>query len=127
MPDCLVTLPKSFGLQQWIAEGDPAGAEWSGTLWEFRTYGARPNIEPGERVYICYSGRLIGYAPLVRLEYFQGHVCFIRGGGAVAVTISERIPGFRGWRYRWWDRADERPFPEWRGESRQGVLLEVEG
>ena len=30
-----------------------------------------------------------------------------------ALTVGEPIRGFQGWRYRWWDRADERPFPDW--------------
>lgn len=38
----------------------------------------------------------------------------VRKGGAVACTIDEPIPGFRGLRKRWWDRAIERPFPEWK-------------
>lgn len=40
--------------------------------------------------------------------------CICRRGDAVAVTVDEPIPGFRGWRRRWWDRAIEKPFPEWR-------------
>jgi len=38
----------------------------------------------------------------------------VRGGGAVAVTIDKPIVGFRGFRYRDWEYADERPFPGWR-------------
>jgi hypothetical protein len=34
--------------------------------------------------------------------------------GAVAVTIPERIHGFRGYRQRWWPREAEQPFPDWR-------------
>jgi hypothetical protein len=30
-----------------------------------------------------------------------------------ADPIGEPIRGFQGWRYRWWEREDERPFPEW--------------
>jgi hypothetical protein len=29
------------------------------------------------------------------------------------VTIADPIRGFQGWRNRWWDRADELPFPNW--------------
>ncbi len=28
--------------------------------------------------------------------------------------LEEPIKGFRGFRYRWWKREDEQPFPEWR-------------
>lgn len=117
--DVVVTVPKTFeycgrtGLDGWIAEGDPAGEPWSGQEWGFYIGGARPKIEPGERVYVVYNGKLRGYAPLVRLEWDGRSGLLIRGGGAQAVTIDERIRGFRGWRYRWWDREIERPFPDW--------------
>jgi hypothetical protein len=121
MSDVVVTVPKNFthpcapgkrGLAAWLAEGDAPGSEWSGTLWEFTTYGAVPKIQPGERVYVFCEGRLVGYAPLVELRHSGRHglIEFVRGGGAVAVTLPEPIIGFRGWRYRWWDRKDEVPF-----------------
>ncbi len=117
--DVVVTLPKRFGLANWIAEGDPAGAPWSGTLYYFSIGGYHPNIKVGERVYVVHAGLLRGYAPLVRLEWdFTGRGSsgvgnLVRGGGAVAMTISTGIPGFRGWRYRWWGRGEEAPFPSW--------------
>ena len=69
MSDVVVTLPQSFGLVEWVIEGDAAGRPDSGTLYEFSIAGARPRIEPGERVYVTYKGHLIGYAPLVRLDW----------------------------------------------------------
>jgi len=123
MTDCVVTVPKNFthpcapdkkGLAAWANEGDPAGSPESGIEWEFTTWGARPNCAPGDRLYIVCENRLRGYAPLVRVDYDAGEIAFIRRGGAVAVTIDERIQGFRSWRYRWWDRSVERPFPDWR-------------
>lgn len=130
MSDVVVTVPKNFthpaapgkrGLAAWIAEGDAAGDPDSGQEWWFTTYGPIPAIEPGERVYIVCEGRLRGYAPLVKCLYDEESYCsgrariaFVRSGGAVAVTIDEPITGFRGWRARWWDRADERPFPDWK-------------
>jgi hypothetical protein len=127
--DVVVTVPKSFthpdapgkrGLAAWIAEGDPAGSKWSGTRWSFTVAGPKPEIGPGERVYIVCEGRLRGYAPLVTVRCAGdpkqrgfNRWELIRGGDAVAVTIPDRIKGFQGWRYRWWDRKDEIPFPEW--------------
>ena len=114
MADVVVTVPKSFGLDTWIAEGDPAGEPWSGELWAFYIGGARPNISPAERVYVVNNGRLRGYAPLVRLDWDGSRGALIRGGGAVAVTIQQYIQGFQGWRYRWWKQEDEYPFENWK-------------
>lgn len=33
MADVIVTVPMSFGLLNWIDEGDPAGEPWSGEEW----------------------------------------------------------------------------------------------
>ena len=125
MSDVVVTIPRSFGLLDWIDEGDVAGEPWSGEEWDFYLAGMRPAINPGERVYVVYNGALRGYAPLIRLEtksYFvrrRGPAAFslVRGGGAVAVTIPEFIRGFRGWRYRWWDRCIEVSFPDWQNPN----------
>lgn len=117
--DVVVTVPKSFGLDRWIGEGDPVGKPWSGVEWDFYLGNIRPNIQPGERVYVVYNGALRGYAPLVRLDRAQAahrygiSYSLVRHGNAVAVTIPEYIKGFQGFRYRWWDREIEVPFPNW--------------
>lgn len=113
MADVVVTVPKWFGFRYWVAEGDPPGVPWSGTEWDFSTSGPRPDIKPGERVYIVHNNRLRGYAPLERLDWNGFRGAFIRRGGAVAVTVDEAIRGFRGWRYRWWEYDAERPFPDY--------------
>lgn len=128
MSDVVVTVPKNFthpaapgkkGLAAWLAEGDPPGSEWSGTKWVYETHGNMPLCFPGDRVYVVCEGRLVGYSPLIRAMYqsehsrpgkpYFGPVAFVRGGGAVACTIGDKIIGFRGWRYRWWDRDEEKP------------------
>lgn len=124
MSDIAVTVPKNFthpscpgkrGMAAWLAEGDQPGEPWSGTLWEFTTWGTTPRIDIGDRVYVVCENRLVGYSPLVRLECDMaygkglGHIGLIRGGGAVACTIPTPIRGFRGWRYRWWNREAEVP------------------
>jgi hypothetical protein len=121
MTDVVVTVPKSFGLQTWINEGDAAGDPPDPTInfqreWDFYLAGyAKPIIKPGERVYVVYNGALRGYAPLVRIDLQGGwRYSLVRHAGAVAVTIPEFIQGFRGWRYRWWNYGDEVPFPNWR-------------
>ena len=121
MTDVLVTCPMRLWTA-WVEEGDAAGEPATGEEWGFYTYGCRPDIKPGERVYICAHGRLRGYAPLVRLAWdLDGigptnfaRLAFVRAGGAVAVTIPDRIVGFRGWRYRHWPREAEVSFPDWK-------------
>jgi len=113
--DVVVTLPKKFGLQHWINEGDPAGEKWSGNHWAWNIGSRCPKkLERGESVYVVYDGHLIGYSPLVWIERTGQGFALVRGGGAKAVTIDQKIKGFQGFRYRWWDRSEERPFPEWR-------------
>lgn len=113
MPDVVVTVPKDLW-EMWIEEGDLPGDPETGEEWGFYTSGGRPSILPGDRVYVVAHGRLRGYAPLTRLEVNGNRLAFGRQGGAVAVTISEEIRGFRGWRYRWWYREQEAPFPDWK-------------
>lgn len=128
MPDVVVTVPINFalpefpglrGLDAWCAEGDVAGEKESGQLWRFSTSAGRPDIMPGERVYVVCEDRLRGYAPLVQVRCSGNGVELIRGGGAVAITIAGKIPGFRGWRYRWWNRDIETLFPDWRSCDRR--------
>ena len=118
MSDVVVTLPKRFGLKQWVEEGDAAGASANLSLFKIYNYYWKvpsvPDIQEGERVYVVYDKHLIGYAPLTGIVVSRNGVFLVRQSGAEAVTIEQRIPGFRGYRYRWWDREDERPFPEWK-------------
>lgn len=124
MGDVAVTVPKSFGLDRWIAEGDAAGDPWSGEEWAFYLGGPPPVIAPGDRVYVFFNGILRGYAPLVRVEVTGSGCALIRRGGAVAVTIGEYVPGFRGFRHRWWSRDLEVPFPGWKVSSPQRELFD---
>ena len=118
MTDVVVTVPKDRW-SEWIAEGDLPGDVWgfgdAGAVgwYDFYIGGPMPDIKPGERVYIVAHGRLRGYAPLVRRTAHS----LIRRGDAVAVTIPTPIQGFRGWRYRWWHRDEETPFPDWQTEG----------
>lgn len=121
MSDVVVTVPKNFhfgglvGLSAWISEGDAAGEPWSGQEWDFYLGGNPPVIKPGERVYIVCNGKLRGYAPLVRIENNpNGGYSLVRRGDATAITIDEIVTGFRGFRYRWWERETEKPFPDWK-------------
>lgn len=115
--DVVVTVPKNFrfdgkvGYEAWLDEGDGPGEPWSGRYYEFGLAYTRPSIEKGERVYVVCNGRLRGYAPLVLVERsLDGRHNLIRGGGAVAVTVGFPIKGFRGFRYRWWERSVEQAY-----------------
>ncbi len=116
MTDVVVTVPKEQWVN-WLAEGDLPGeeAQYESHFWIPRA--GLPHIDIGDRVYVVAHGRLRGYAPLTNTEAScrlnRNRACLIREGGAVAVTIPEPIRGFQGWRYRWWARADEAPFPDW--------------
>jgi hypothetical protein len=124
--DIVVTVPKKLW-SYWLSEGDCAGDKPGshsdglegeiGVDYYFTTGGGTPKIKPGERVYIVAHNRLRGYAPLVRFDVSETGawgITLVRNGGAMAVTIPNKITGFRGWRYRWWDLKDEHPFPDWK-------------
>ncbi len=113
MSDLAVTVPKGLWFH-WIAEGDAVGDRPTGTEWGFYLGGTRPDIQRGDRLYIVAHGLLRGYAPVTRLVRSGSQWVICREAGAVAVTIPEPIPGFRGWRRRWWDRAVEVPFLDWK-------------
>lgn len=118
--DIVVTVPKNFefggkrGLAAWIAEGELPGDPETGEDWYFYMGGNPPKMQPGDRVYVVCEGKLRGYAPLVRVERYDGGYALIRRGGAVAVTLPVGVKGFQGFRYRWWNREEELPFPDWR-------------
>lgn len=113
MSDVVVTCPKHLWLD-WIGEGDLPGDEETGDEYAFYLGGPRPDIQPGERVYIVAHGKVRGYAPLTRIVDTSSGFALCRRGNAVACTINRPVTGFRGWRYRDWQRADEIPFPDWR-------------
>lgn len=113
MSDVVVTVPKGLWAG-WIEEGDAAGDAPAGVEWGFWTGGSRPDMGPGDRVYIVAHGALRGYAPMTRIVRDDRAWVLCREAGAVAVTIPTPVTGFRGWRYRWWDLAIEVPFPQWR-------------
>lgn len=113
MVDLVGTCPKDFWLE-WIAEGDAAGDPETGEEWGWYTeHSYKTLIRPGDRFYVVSHGRLRGYAPVTSAPGHNGGPIG-RKGGAIACTISEPIPGFRGLRKRWWSHADELPFPDWK-------------
>jgi hypothetical protein len=113
--DLVVTVPKDFWFE-WIDEGDPAGKTLpSGIEWGFWLGSQRPPIEPGDRLYVVAWNMVRGFAPVTRVAQNNGRWVICREGGAVACTVPElQVPGFRGWRKRWWEREREQPFEDWR-------------
>ena len=61
MTDVVVTVPKGIW-EDWIDEGDAVGTPPTGEEWGFTTWGPKPNIVAGERVYI------VPHNPLQRLS-----------------------------------------------------------
>ncbi len=110
--DLVVTVPKQLWAE-WICEGDPVGADPTGIEWGFYVGPRKPPIEPGERLYIVAHGRVRGYAPVTTVACIDGQWAIGREGGAVACTIEHDVIGFRGFRRRWWEIDDERPYPDW--------------
>jgi hypothetical protein len=112
--DLVGTCPKGFW-EDWIDEGDAAGEPETGEEWGWYTKDRlAPTIQPGERLYIVAWGWLRGWAPVTRVIRERDSWVICRRGDAVACTIKTPIQGFRGLRTRWWDRAIEVPFPNWR-------------
>ena len=110
MADLVATCPKDF-FEEWIAEGDAAGEPETGEEWGWYTnHSLIRSAKPGDRLYVVAHGKLRGYAIVTRTT----HSAIIRKGNAVACTIDEPIPGFRGLRLRWWNRETEKPFPNWK-------------
>lgn len=135
MTDLVGTCPKDFWLE-WIDEGDPAGAPYTGEEWGWYTKHPKAAlIKPGDRFYVVAWGRLRGWAPVTRVERPEVGFIICRRGDAVACTIPGPVAGFRGLMTRWWDRDSEVPFPGWKTEGvgvkpakvakveRQGSLL----
>ena len=121
MVDLVGTCPKDFW-PDWIEEGDAAGRPESGTEWGWWTnHHLRTAGRPGDRFYVVAHGRLRGWAPIVRVD--RG--CIIRRGGAVACTISQKIPGFRGLRVRWWSREEEEVYSEWMTDNIPEALKNI--
>jgi len=113
MADLVGTCPKDYW-EEWIAEGDAVGDPETGEEWGwFTNHSLIRRIGPGDRFYVVAHGLLRGYALVTRVT--NGAIG--RRGGAVAVTIKEPIPGFRGLRVRWWPREIERPFLDWRNPN----------
>lgn len=117
--DVVVTVPARLW-SGWLNEGDAADeARREGVEYWFNLSSRPRGVHPGARVYVVAHGKLRGYAPLHRIDpdprSRSGRGCLlIRRGGAVAVTIDEPVRGFLGYRYRWWDRDAEKPFPNWK-------------
>jgi hypothetical protein len=112
--DVVVTVPAK-SIEAWIDEGDLAGQEdLTYNYYEFKLGCNKPkNLNVGDRVYCVAKGKLIGYSILTRMEQRDGCWYLIRSSVAEAVTISEDIKGFQGFRYRWWERKNEASFPNW--------------
>jgi hypothetical protein len=113
--DVVLRVPQGRWLN-WLAEGDLPGdlpGDEPTETWAFGVGCVVPDLPPGSRCYVMAFGKVRGYAPVAEDELAAG--AFLRRGGAVAVTVPWLQSG-RGqwcWRYRFWEREQEVPFPAW--------------
>ena len=105
--------------EEWLEEGDCAGTPNTGDqYWWYTRSRDVHKARIGARFYVVAHGRLRGYAHVQSVLHLEGgYSAIVRTGAAVAVTIPERIRGFRGLQERWWKRENEIPFPDWRTEG----------
>lgn len=123
--DVVLRVPQQFWLN-WLAEGDHPGDEPTET-WGFSA-GNVPVLPPGSRCYVTCYGLVRGYAPVVAPEPGGPRVAFLRRGGAVAVTVPglDLRRGRWSWRYRCWEREEERPFDDRWGWAMAGLPERLE-
>jgi hypothetical protein len=117
--------------ETWAVKGDFPQHEWSSHESYFWIGNNLPRYAPIKylpvrvpidyvfpdadvRVYLVARGKLRGYVPLYCIDRGNQGYAFVCRGEAVFVTIDQEIQGFGEWCYRWWKRADEKPFPAWR-------------
>lgn len=117
--DLVITVPKGMWAG-WLAEGDLAGEVPGSGMYDEYHYvvGRKPGawIKPGARVYVVAHGRLRGYALLDSVQRWDERSwSLVRVAGAVACTIEEPIPGFRGIRHAesMFSRESLIAFPDW--------------
>lgn len=116
--DIVVTVPKNQWAD-WLSEGNLAGEKQDYNLLSHFWLPKLPTKKKyDDRVYVVCNGKLRGYSLLdmfeTRCSLDPEKSCLIRRNTAVAVTIPERIKGFQGFRYRWWDYSIEQPFEDWK-------------
>lgn len=86
MPDLVVTCPAPFWLD-WLFEGDAAGTPETGEEWAWYLGGPKPDISPGDRLYVVAHGHLRGWSPVTRVASAQRGWAICRAAGAVACTL----------------------------------------
>lgn len=116
MTDIVITIPReTWG--DWLAHHGPGLQR--GKLRTFHIYDharGRPPSSAGDMLYVAAHGRL-------RCVFLIEQVHPLRGGWFIwatmtrSVTLKDHVPGFKGWRRRWWDVAAEEDFDAWRTEG----------
>jgi hypothetical protein len=117
--DLVVCLPVA-DFHAWYDEGGTP--EFPDDFEYYWLVGRAPpsQLVPGQSgLYVVCAGALRGYAPIMRVDHREANRwALVRDGrSAEPVTIDESTPSFRGWRYRWWRRENEREFVEWAWEA----------
>lgn len=88
-------------------------------LWTHRFVGERPcgfyiskkPPEPTDRVYIAAEGKLQGWFwvdTIITMVASPPCYCVMAHQTFHPVTIADPVPGFAGWRHRWWETSAEK-------------------
>lgn len=102
-----ITIPKSIKWEDYQKELD-AVKDWNQVM-NFKVSNTPKDLQPGDRVYLCYNGNIIGWQTFV--GFYKGgfectttgkewNGCFIQRSGPFH-TLDTPIPckGFRGFKY----------------------------
>ena len=104
MTDIVITIPRAAWADWLMQHG---ADDQRGRMRSFHVYDeerGHPPCSTGDQLYVVAHGRL-------------RCVLLIEAIMMRPVTLAGYVPGFAGWRRRWWDPQHELPFPAWRTEA----------
>lgn len=117
MTDIVVTVPR----ESWAAFVAARGDARRGTLIPFQ-FAEHPPASAGDTIYFAAHGRLRLKAQVESVFPWRG-ATGVLASLIAPVTICLAVPGFPGWRKRWWSAVDEQPFDAWRSAGMDDAYL----
>lgn len=116
MTDIVVTVPRDKWAD-WLkqhGEGDQRGRRRNFHIYDKEQ--GRPPASEGDDIYVVAHGRLRCLLMIERIVPLMGG-WLVTASMVRPVTLAGYVPGFKGWRRRWWDTQHELPFDAWRTEA----------